>query len=331
MANFSNFNFSAVTRLSASYCLSFLLLACNDQPVNEVLYQTHTDNGAYAADLSVYGQFAAVSSNQGVRFWDIKTGLPKYLWQHEPNQTNQVGIVKISFDNQLVLTADKQSFALWNINTGANKGYYKIDDANIVTAAVSKQGHFVALGLLNGKILHIDMQTGRRIEYLSHQDRISALEMSANGRYILSGDYAGKAILWDTQTAQSRFEFNHNGRISQLSLDNQARFAFTANSTNESWIWDLTTGKRYSQLNYIARQQIFTAVKFSNNGKLLATGAPNQKIKIWSVESGELIAEWPFDADHFAATVLDFAFSENDKLLSAETSFGALQTWELSF
>ncbi len=307
-----------------------LLGACSDKPPAEILHQIHTDNGAYAADLSQNGLYAAVSSNQGIRLWNTQLGLPKYLWQQQPGQENQVHIVKISQDNQAVLTSDKQSFAVWSVNTGANKGYYKINDANIAVADISDQGQFVVLGLLTGKVIHINLETGRRIEFLAHQERISALDMSANGQYVLSGDYAGQAILWDSQTAQPVHQFSHQGRVSQLSLDNKARFAFTANSTNESWIWDLKTGHKHSALQYPARQQIFTTVKFSHHGHILATGAPNQKIKLWSVYSGELIAQWQFEADNFAATVLDFAFSPDDRQLSAETSFGVLQRWDIS-
>lgn len=329
MANISTCNISIIDKLIALISLSLFLGACTNEPPLEVSRQIHTDKGAYAADLSQTGLWAAVSTPQGIRLWDTQERLPKYLWQQQPNQTNQVHIVKISQDNQVALTADKQSFAVWNMQTGANKGYYQINDANIAAAQISNRGEYVALGLLNGKIIHINLLTGRRIEFLAHQERISALTMSANGQYVLSGDYAGKALLWDTDTAQIVSRFNHDGRVSQLGLDQKARFAFTANSTNQSWIWDLSSATKISSLQYTARQQIFTSVKFSHDGRLLATGAPNHKIKLWRVSNGELIASWPFASDNFAATVLDFAFSEDDKYLTAETSYGVMQTWDI--
>ncbi|WAJ70105.1 WD40 repeat domain-containing protein [Catenovulum adriaticum] len=329
MANISTCNISIIDKLIYVIGLSLLLGACTSEPPKEVNRQIHTDKGAYAADLSQNGLWAAVSTPQGIRLWDTQARLPKYLWQQRPSQTNQVHIVKISQDNQVALTADKQSFAVWNMQTGANKGYYKIDDANIAAAQISNKGEYVVLGLLNGKIIHINLLTGRRIEFLAHKERISALAMSANGQYVLSGDYAGKALFWDSRTAQVVSQINHQGRVSQLGLDQKARFAFTANSTNQSWIWDLSTGTKISKLQYTARQQIFTAVKFSHNGHLLATGAPNHKVKLWTVNSGELIASWPFVSDNFAATVLDFAFSEDDSYLTAETSYGVMQTWDI--
>lgn len=329
MANISTCNISISDKLLFIIAVCCFLAACSGDPPREVNRQIHTDQGVYAADLSQTGLWAAVSTPQGIRLWNTQDRMPKYLWQQQPSQTNQVHIVKISQDNQVALTADKQSFAVWNMQTGANKGYYKINDANIAAAQISNKGEYIVLGLLNGKIIHINLFTGRRIEFLAHQERISALAMSANGQYVLSGDYAGKALLWDSRTAQVVSRINHQGRVSQLGLDQKARFAFTANSTNQSWIWDLSSGAKISTLQYAARQQIFTAVKFSHNGRLLATGAPNHKIKLWKVSNGELIASWPFVSDNFAATVLDFSFSVDDKYLTAETSYGVMQTWDI--
>lgn len=305
------------------------IVSCSKAPPTEVLHQIHTDNGAYASALSQAGLYAAVSTQNGVLFWDTEKNQTKYVWNHKFKQNSQIHLVEISHDSQAVLTADRQNFAIWNINTGANKGFYSIDESSITSAKISNQGRFVALGLLNGKVIHINVETGRRIEFLGHTDRITQIAMSANGAYVLSGGYEGMAYLWNSKTGQVRNKFTHTGRISQVALDNQARYAFTANSMNQSWIWDLTTGKKITELKYPVRQQIFSSVVFSNNGEWLATGAPNQKVKLWSVKSGELLAEWPFEADSSTASVLDFAFSLDDNFLSAETSFGILQKWQI--
>ncbi|EWH10639.1 hypothetical protein DS2_07398 [Catenovulum agarivorans DS-2] len=318
------------------FCLKFVtallasgLIAGCEQPPAEELALVQTDNGAFAADLSTAGVYSVISTQTGVQLWDVEKQLPTFAWQHQPNQPNLVHTVKISHNNKFVLTAEDQAFAVWNMQTGANKGYYRIEKSEIVTADISQTGQQVALGLMDGRVLFIELDTGRRLEFLGHTERISQLSMSANGQYILSGGYDGKALLWRSQNAQIVYDFAHTGRITQVALDHQARFAFTANSTNQSYIWDLTNGEKLSQLNYTARQQIFTSVKFSHNGLWLATGAPKQKIKIWSVKSGELLAQWPIKADNFAATVLDFAFNLQDDVLYANTSFGLVQAWSL--
>ncbi|MER2492531.1 WD40 repeat domain-containing protein [Catenovulum sediminis] len=306
-----------------------LLAACTDAPT-EINRIEQTDNGAYAADLSQAGIYSVMSTQQGVSLWDLDKNLPKFVWQHKPNQQNRVHITKISDDSRFVLTAESNQFAIWNLQTGANRGFYQVEASQIMVADLANGGEKVALGLMDGRVLFINLQTGRRLEFLAHSERISALDITPNGNYVLSGSYDGSAYLWHTQSAQITRDLSLQGRISQLALDNKARYAFTANSTNQSIIWDLTTGQQHSKLRYIARQQIFTQVKFSHNGKLLATGAPNQKIKIWSVDNGQLIAEWHITSDHFAATVLDFAFTLNDQQLTASTSFGLLQTWDIS-
>ncbi|WP_016956437.1 WD40 repeat domain-containing protein [Catenovulum agarivorans] len=311
-----------------SFCSSWLLTGCEQKPT-EQLALVQTDNGAFAADLSIAGVYSVISTQTGAQLWDVEKQLPTFVWQHQPNQPNLIHTVKISENNKFVLTAEDTAFAVWNMQTGANKGYYQIDKSEIVAAAISKSGQKVCLGLMDGRILFIELDTGRRLEFLGHSERISQLVMSANGQYVLSGGYDGKALLWNSENAQVVYDFAHTGRITQVALDAKARFAFTANSTNQSYIWDLTTGQKVSRLNYTARQQIFTSVVFSHDGKWLATGAPKQQVKLWQVESGDLVAKWSIKADNFAATVLDFAFNLQDDVLYANTSFGLVQAWSL--
>lgn len=321
--------YSALKRIVAAMIMTLALLACTPAPPPEVTSQQHTDNGSYAASLSHAGLYAAVSTPNGVLFWDIEKNRTNYVWNHKQNQSSEIHIVDISFDNRVVLSADKHSFSIWNVDTGANKGFYSIQESTIADAKISNQGQYAVIALLNGEILHIDLTTGRRLVFLGHTDRISGLEISPNGHYILSGSYDGTALLWNGLSGQVVHTFEHSGRISQVALDSQARFAFTANSTNESWIWDLKTGQKITELQYPVRQQIFTRVVFSHNGKWLATGAPNQKIKIWQVNNGALVTQWPFKAGTYTATVLDFAFDLQDAFLTAETSLGHMQTWSI--
>ncbi|NTS75708.1 PQQ-binding-like beta-propeller repeat protein [Catenovulum sp. SM1970] len=306
------------------------LVACQQAAPEKINEYVHTDNGAYTADLSTNGQYAVISSAQGIMTWQLDKNLPKYIWHHKANELNQVIYVHIAHDNSVVATAESQKVALWNLQTGRNKGFWSVAESPIEQVKVSNQGKILAVALQNGVIEIYNLDSGRRLRFLGHQERISQIDISANGQYLLSGDYAGKAILWDTKTAQVVYDFSHQGRITQVKLDNQGRYAFTANNFKQSYIWDLQSGEKLSQLQYPMRQLIFSSVEFSNNGKYLATGAPNKKIKYWHVQTGELLSQWSFKADGFAASVLDFAFSENDRTLLAENSFGLAEEWDIS-
>ncbi|WP_081579153.1 WD40 repeat domain-containing protein [Gayadomonas joobiniege] len=314
-------------RYTLSCLLAAATLAC--QPAPEAIVK-QTPDGAFAGDLSAMGELSAMSTQTGVTLWDRRSATNKFLWSHKPGYQNRVHCVSLSDNNQTALTTTDNEFALWNMQTGANQAYFNIEEDLITDCAVADSGQQLVLGMLSGQLLVVTPKTGRRLYFLGHTERISRVAISANGDYILSGSYDGSAYLWRSQDAQIVYDFSLQGRITQISLDRLGRYAFTANSTNHSQIWDLRTGEALSRLNYFARQQIFSAVTFSHNGRWLATGAPGQKIKIWAVETGELIFTSAFMADSFSAAALDLAFSADDQTLYVAISSGKIQTIKLA-
>jgi WD40 repeat protein len=91
-------------------------------------------------------------------------------------------------------------------------------------------------------------------------------------------------------------------------------------------VWRLTTGDLVSKLAYIGRQKIFTAVRFNEQGTLLATGSPNKQVDLWQISSGEKIQNWQVTpregSKPKSAVVLDVAFTDNGKSLLTESSSG---------
>lgn len=310
--------------------LSILMLAACGSEVERTTRLEHTDNGSYDAVLSRHGEWAVVSTSTGITLWDVEKHLPKYVWHHNPDMPNDVFSVALSDDNRFAVTGNDHEIALWNTATGSNVGFWQVSESSIEEIGVSNQGRHLILALQDGKLEHFNLDTGRRLQFLGHTDRISAIAMSANGRYVLSGSYDGQALFWDSKTGQVVHKFAHQGRVTQVALHHDGKYAFSANSTKESIIWDLKTGQEISRLNYPTRFLIFTCVVFSDDGSLLATGAPNHKIKLWDVKTGEKITEWSYEADTFSATMLDIAFSPDNRTLIGENSFGIAEKWDIS-
>ncbi|WP_111976866.1 WD40 repeat domain-containing protein [Algibacillus agarilyticus] len=310
-------------------CLSLLLSACNKWGENRTARWLHTDNGTYAADLSQNGEYAAVSTADGITLWQVNQHLPKYFWRHDPEKSNEVIHVDIASDNSHVITATENQVALWNMKTGHNKGFWQVEESRIVDIKIANKGRLMLIGLLNGVVELYNLDTGRRVRFLGHNERISRVDLSDNGHFALTGSYDGMALFWDTRSAQVIHSFKHDSRITQVALDQTGQYAFTANSFKDSNIWRLSDGSQQSQLKYPMRQLIFTSAVFSNDANILATGAPNKKIKLWRVKTGELIDEWQYEAEGMGVSILDFAFNEDNSRLISENSFGLAEVWRL--
>ncbi|CAH9061378.1 putative serine/threonine-protein kinase PkwA [Pseudoalteromonas haloplanktis] len=217
------------TFLVATCCL--LTIACSDEKQQAVASFEHTAQGAFSSALSHDGQYSLVSSiNHGVALWDNQQQALKYQWFQQQAEDSLVYAVAIAFDNSVAVTAEKTTFAVWDIATGKNKGFYKIQKASIRDIAISNQGQSVVYGRSDGVVVFINLNTGRRIEFLGHQDKVNTVDLSPNGRYALSGSNDYVAYLWDTQSGQVVHRFNHPTRVTQVALDPQGRYAFTADS-----------------------------------------------------------------------------------------------------
>lgn len=309
------------------------LVACSKSDTIPNNAHEHAVQGSYAAALNSDGSLAIVSSiNHELSVWDNKNNALLYQWSHQQSADNLVLAIDISDDNKFAVTADRNNFAVWSLENGENIGFWKIQESSIRDIAISNQGRYVLYGRGDGKVIHIDLETGRRIEFLGHTEKINAVDLSPNGYYALTGGNDYSAYLWDTRSAQVVHRFNHPSRVTQVALDPQGRKAFTADSKKQASIWDLQTGNLITNLQYRARQKVFSTVRFNSDTSALLTGSPSRTIALWNTDTGKEIQKWQVaprkGSRPKSAVVYDIAFSDNGQIIS-ESSNGLSETWQI--
>jgi WD40 repeat protein len=308
-------------------------MACggaSNVPVSSFRY---AEEGSYASHISADNTIVVVSSiENGITVWDLATNKQRYVWRHQDDGNNAVTNIHIAFDNSYVVTSDREAFALWNINIGEPEGFWRIDEASIRDIAVSNQGRGILVGRGSGKVMFFEPKTGRRLEFLGHQEKINSVDISPNGFYALTGGNDYLAYLWDTRTGQVIHKFDHPSRVTKVSLDDQGRYAFTADSKRDARIWDLVTGQAVSNLQYTARQRIFTTAVFSDDGKYLLTGSPSRRVNRWDVKTGAELNEWRVSAragSKPSSAVLHSVGYISDTEIISESSSGLLEKWKI--
>lgn len=312
-----------------------LLIACSDLSTSPKKQVTHAVEGAYAADISNDGKFSIVSSmHHGLSYWDLEKNALLFSWSlAQDSADNLVFKADISDNNSHVVTANRESFALWNTATGESEGFWKVRESNIRDIAVANNGDTVLIGKSNGVVVHVNINNGRRLEFIGHQEKINAVDMLPNGRIAISGSNDFVAYVWDTQSGQVIYRFNHPSRVTMVALDPQGRFAFTADSKKDAHIWDLKTGNKISDLQYSNRQEVFSSVRFSPKGDLLVTGAPSRKVSLWQIGTGVRVKSWRVtprqDIRPAGAVVYSAAFRDNNHIVT-ESSAGYGELWQLN-
>lgn len=314
--------------------ISLILSAC--QPANQKPIERWQQavEGAYAADISNDASLSVISSiHHGINLWDLKNNALKYNWsQQQDSADNLVLALDISDNNSHVLAANRNSFSLWNANSGKAEGYWQVRESNIRDIALSNNGRHALVGKSNGVAVHVNIDTGRRIEFLGHKEKINSVDMLPNGRVAISGGNDFVAYVWDTESGQIIYQFNHPSRVTKVALDPQGRYAFTADSKKDAHIWNLSNGKLVNSLKYSNRQEVFSSVRFSPDGSQLLTGAPSRKVSLWNIGTGTRVANWRVtprqDIRPAGAVVYSAAFRDNDAFITLSSS-GFAELWQL--
>ncbi len=321
------------TVILVAFFLQFLI-ACSGPASKPEKTVRQAQEGAYQADISADQTMSVVSTSQeGILVWDLSTGQQKYKWSHEEegDNSNTVGLVHIAADNSYVVTADREAFALWNLTTGEPEGFWRIDEASVRDIAVSNYGRGILVGRGNGKVMFFEPNTGRRLEFLGHQEKINSVDLSPNGFYALTGGNDYIAYLWDTRSGQVIHRFTHSSRVTKVALDDQGRYAFTADSKRDARVWDLTSGEEVSALSFIQRQKIFSSATFSEDGKYLVTGSPGRALNLWDVVTGNEVKEWRVTPKEGtqpqSAIVYAVSFVASNQVLSISSS-GLAEYWQ---
>ncbi|TYK65272.1 WD40 repeat domain-containing protein [Colwellia echini] len=314
----------------------FTLIAACKPVTEEPLHRWQLAvEGAYAGDISSNAKYAVVSSiHHGLSVWDLTQNQRLYNWaQEQDSSDNLVLAIDISDNASHVLTANRDNFALWNLTTGKSEGYWQVRESHIRDIAVSNGGDYLLIGKSNGTVVHVNVDTGRRLEFLGHKEKINTVDMLPNGRVAMSGGNDFTAYVWDSVSGQVIYQFNHNSRVSKVALDPHGRYAFSADSMQGAYLWDLKTGKRISSLQGTKRQEVFSSVSFSPDGKTLITGAASRKVSIWDISTGERLSHWfvtPKDANRpTGAVVYSVAFGDNNNLLTISSS-GYVESWPIT-
>jgi len=310
----------------------FFLLGCQPSGKAPLQRWQHAAESSFAANISNDGKYSVVSSiYHGLSFWDLEKHENLYIWSQKQESTdNLVFAIDIADNNSHTLTASREDFALWNNKTGASEGYWKIRESNIRDIAIANDAAYLLIGKGNGAVVHIDRSSGRRLEFLGHNEKINSVDMLPNGRVAITGGSDFIAYVWDTQTSQVIYKFNHTSRVSLVALDPHGRYAFSADSVKTANIWDLKTGKLISQLSPLNRRETFSSVNFSPDGKYLLTGSANRKVSVWHISTGKNVSDWRVSRKNESrptgAVVYSAVFRDNDHIIT-ESSSGYAELW----
>ncbi len=317
-------------------------------PSNHVLpeFTVSPPAGLFTAVAFGPGVIATGMSDGTTIVWKLSTDGAKPILTLAGHEAAVLG-ADFSLDGtRLVTSSGDGTVKVWDITPGGGGAeWLTLPGAGGV--AYSPDGSRLAIGSEDGAVHIYDAASGQLSLVLrGHKGRVNALAFDSSGSMLASAGFAdGTARIWDTESGTelatvdlSRFlkpsiPLPHRCGLHPLGLKQVFDVALSPDGnmlTTGGWfgpsstlVWDPATGEllRILAQGPDSQDQWGRSIDFSLDGKLVA-GEGRDRVFVWAVEDGRLVARIP------QQQVNALAFSPDGRRLVTGSLEGDIDVWE---
>ncbi len=322
------------------------------------------------SDIALANQMAAFSISHLDTQYDLSLLLASQSFQLENTyQTKNAFLFSLqqapyllailqSRANDIIFTSDNLSLvsgyeynniSFWDLKTHTIVKELEVDD--VTSLSLSMDGNILAAGTSDGRILVLDLSTGKslmtwrgedykidkyssvefsdsfdqRIYDITFSPTTSLLASSSLVGVVGGGEHKNAVRLWDATTGQQiKMLINdYIGSIVSIAFSPDGTILAGGGSDKIIWLWDVNTGKQIGN-PLTGHTDGITDILFSPDGKVLATVACDDGIYLWNVQTHKMID-----------TILDnvcaekIAFNSDGSILAVGTISGEIWLWSM--
>jgi polar amino acid transport system permease protein len=193
-------------------------------------------------------------------------------------------------DATLVSVAADGEVIWWDVASGEVGQRLPVGDGPFVDAALNADGSVLAMLSEDGVATIWDLQAGQQVQSMALAEGVSlAVALSADGALLAAGE--GPSVqVWDVETGEPI------QRLDAYCDDETMATKEECDDADEDWL---------------GHDEEVTALTFSPDGQILASGSADTTIMFWDLETAEV--ETP--AEGHWATVTTMVFSDDGSLL----------------
>ena len=276
---------------------------------------------------------SAIPGNGIIWLRDLTTGKDKIVFA----EATRVHSIAFHPNGRWLASATESgTTSIWNVSTGRQEHALPGDKyESISKIAFSANGKLLASagggvnlqGLQYGFVRLWDATTFKEIVTLRAGKSALSMVFSRDSSLLLSGDEDGRVRIWDVATRKENHIINAYARsVGEMAVSPDDKLLALRGIDVEGAefstvsLWDLAKGKKISTLERHNDTQV-TSLAFSPDGKLLASGGADDRVRLWNTGTAKEITTIKADGSAIV-------FSHDGKLLALDQGY-SVKVWQV--
>ncbi|MBX7104434.1 MAG: WD40 repeat domain-containing protein [Gemmataceae bacterium] len=237
------------------------------------------------------------------RVWNVASGeLVAEFGRERP----AVVCASFSPDGRRIVFAHADEFVrIWDLDLKREIKTFQGHTGTIRTVAYMPDGQHVISAGADKTIRLWNIASGMEMHsFVGHGADVNGLAVFDDGHKVISasGDYWGGRVnessvrVWDTTTGKQIKKFDGEfAPLKGIAITRDGRIAVTCSWKTAIQVWDVNEGKEIRRFG----DKYTESIALSQDGRQVVSGAyslSKAQIKLWSIETGELLAQGPAHA-----------------------------------